>query len=147
MSKHIEKLKKQLLEISEVVNAFKSEAVQVKIVDRLLDAMIESEKTDGESPELFVRKGYKPRNGEENGQAYGRGAKKPGATKILNQLLSSDFFDEPRSISSIANYCKDNFDSDFKTSELSGILLKLANEHKLRRERSNENNRFEYVRA
>ena len=147
MSKHIEKLKKQLLEISEVVNAFKSEAVQVKIVDRLLDAMIELEKTDGESPELFIRKGYKPRNGEENGYAYGRGPKKPGATKILNQLLSSDFFDTPRSISSIANYCKDNFDSEFKTSELSGILLKLANEHKLRRERSNENNRFEYVRA
>jgi hypothetical protein len=147
MSKHIEKLKKQLLEISEVVNAFKSEAVQVKIVDRLLDAMIELEKTDGEAPEIFVRKGYKARNGEENAYAFGRGPKKPGATKILNQLLSSDFFDTPRSISSIATYCKDTYDSDFKTSELSGILLKLANEHKLRRERSNENNRFEYVRA
>ena len=44
MSKHIEKLKKQLLEISEVVNSFRSEAVQVKVIDRLLDAMIESEK-------------------------------------------------------------------------------------------------------
>jgi hypothetical protein len=147
MSKHIEKLKKQLLEISEVVNAFKSEAVQVKIVDRLLDAMIELEKTDGEAPELFIRKGYKPRNGEDAGYTFGRGPKKPGATKILNQLLSTDFFDTARSISSIANYCKDTYDSEFKTSELSGILLKLANEHKLRRERSNENNRFEYVRA
>jgi hypothetical protein len=145
MSKHIEKLKKQLLEISEVVNAFKSEAVQVKIVDRLLDAMIELERTDGESPEIFIKRGYKPRNGED--YAYSRGAKKPGATKILNQLISTDFFDTPHSISSIANYCKDTYDSDFKTSELSGILLKLANEHKLRRERSNENNRFEYVRA
>lgn len=145
MSKHIEKLKKQLLEISEVVNAFKSEAVQVKIVDRLLDAMLEVEKTDTEGPELLIRKGYKPRNGEESLYAYARGPKKPGATKILNQLLNTDFFDTPRSISSIANYCKDTFDSDFKTSELSGILLKLANEHKLRRERSNENNRFEYV--
>ncbi len=145
MSKHIEKLKKQLLEISEVVNAFKSEAVQVKIVDRLLDAMIELERTDGENPEIFIKRGYKPRNGQD--YAFGRGAKKPGATKILNQLISTDFFDTPQSISSIANYCKDTYDSDFKTSELSGILLKLANEHKLRRERSNENNRFEYVRA
>jgi len=147
MSKHIEKLKKQLLEISEVVNAFKSEAVQVKIVDRLLDAMLELEKTDGEAPEIFTRKGYKPRNGEDGSYAFGRGPKKPGATKILNQLLATDFFDTPRAISSIANYCKDTYDSEFKTSELSGILLKLANEHKLRRERSNENNRFEYVRA
>ena len=71
--------------------------------------------------------------------------KKPGATKVLNQLLSSDFFNVARSISSIATYCKEHFDSDFKTSELSGILLKLANENKLRRERSVENNRFEYV--
>ena len=146
MSKHIEKLKKQLLEISEVVNAFKSEAVQVRVVDRLLDVMVELEKSDGDTgAEVFIKKNYKARN-DEAPYAY-RGAKKPGATKILNQLLSTDFFDISRSISSIANYCKDTYDSDFKTSELSGILLKLAKENKLRRERSNENNRFEYIRA
>ena len=44
MSKPIEKLKKQLIEISEVVNAFQSEAVQVRFVDKLLDAMIEFER-------------------------------------------------------------------------------------------------------
>jgi len=146
MSKHIEKLKKQLLEISEVVNSFKSEAVQVKVVDRLLDALVDLEKTEGDGAEVFIKRGYKPR-ADEGGYSYSRGPKKPGATKILNQLLSTDFFDTPHSISSIANYCKDTFDSDFKTSELSGILLKLANEGKLRRERSNENNRFEYVRV
>lgn len=146
MSKHIEKLKKQLIEISEVVNSFKSEAVQVKVVDRLLDAMLELEKTDGEAGEVFIKRGYRPRNGAETSYLFAKGPKKPGATKILNQLLSGDFFDDPRSISSIANYCKENFDSEFKTSELSGILLKLANENKLRRERSIENNRFEYVR-
>jgi hypothetical protein len=41
MSKQTEKLKKQLLEISDVINTFQSEAVQVKIIDRLLDTMIE----------------------------------------------------------------------------------------------------------
>ncbi len=145
MSKHIEKIKKQLIEISEVVNAFQSEAVQVRVVDRLLEIMIEMEKSD-ETSDLFNKRSYKPR---ENGEAgtYLRGAKKPGATKILNQLLSTDFFDTRHSISSIADYCRENFDSEFKTSELSGILLKLANENKLRRERSNENNRFEYVKA
>ena len=146
MSKHIEKLKKQLVEISEVVNSFKSEAVQVRVVDRLLDIMIELEKADGEGAEVFIKRGYKQRGNEGNYSSV-KGQKKPGATKILNQLLSTDFFNTAHSISSIANYCKENFDSDFKTSELSGILLKLANENKLRRERSNENNRFEYVRA
>ena len=146
MSKHIEKLKKQLVELSEVVNSFKSEAVQVRVVDRLLDILIELEKTDSDG-EVFIKKGYKQRGSDEGSYSSSKGAKKPGATKILNQLLSTDFFDTPHSISSIANYCKDNFDSDFKTSELSGILLKLANEHKLKRERSTDNNRFEYVRV
>jgi hypothetical protein len=147
MSKHIEKLKKQLVEISEVVNSFKSEAVQVKIIERLLDVLIESDKADNEGTEVFNKRGYKQRLGDDSGYVSGRGTKKPGATKVLNQLLNGDFFDMPHSISSIAGYCKENFDSDFKTSELSGILLKLANENKLRRERSYENNRFEYVRA
>jgi len=145
MSKHIEKLKKQLVEVAEVVNSFKSEAVQVRIIDRLLEVMIESEKVDAEGGEMFGKKTRKLRIEDEGGVVSGR--KKPGATKILNQLLNTDFFDTQRSISSIANYCKDQYDSDFKTSELSGILLKLANENKLRRERSNENNRFEYIRA
>ncbi len=145
MSKHIEKLKKQLMEIADVVNSFKSEAVQVKVIDRLLDAMVDYDKEDGEGGEIFIKKAYKKQEGE-GGYSLSRGAKKPGATKVLNQLLSTDFFDTQRSISSIAIYCKENFDSDFKTSELSGILLKLANENKLRRERSIENNRFEYVR-
>jgi hypothetical protein len=147
MSKHIEKLKKQLMEISEVVNSFRSEAVQVRVVDRLLEALMESEKAENDGAELFNKKGGKLRQDTEGSYAAARTGKKPGATKVLNQLLSTDFFDVARSISSIANYCKENFDSEFKTSELSGILLKLANEGKLRRERSNENNRFEYIRA
>ncbi|MDB5274882.1 MAG: hypothetical protein JWO58_3249 [Chitinophagaceae bacterium] len=147
MSKQTEKLKKQLIEISEVVNLFKSEAVQVKVIDRLFDVMIDAERFDADTTETLNKRGPKQRI---NGSSYEHSSarKKPGATKVLNQLLTgTDFFDTHRSISSIADYCKNNYDSDFKTSELSGILLKLANEHKLRRERSNANNRFEYVKA
>ncbi len=146
MSKHIDKLKKQLMEISEVVNSFKSEAVQVKIIDKLFDAMSESEKhdIDGNSTDVFNKRG---RKASDDNYPFNNGRKKMGATKVLNQLLNTDFFDKPQSISSIAGFCKNNYNSDFKTSELSGILLKLAKENKLRRERSNDNNRFEYVKA
>ena len=144
MSKHIEKLKKQLMEISEVVNSFKSEAVQVRIIDRLLDAIAETEKSDIEGTETFSKRGRRVRSSEDD-EHVSHGRKKPGATKILNQLLATDYFDTRHSISAIADYCKEHYDSDFKTSELSGILLKLAKEGKLRRERSNDNNRFEYV--
>ncbi|MDB5130837.1 MAG: hypothetical protein JWR02_586 [Mucilaginibacter sp.] len=134
------------MEISEVVNSFRSEAVQVRVVERLLDAMVESEKTDNDGSEALNKRAQKQRS-DESAYSPARRVKKPGATKVLNQLLSTDFFATPHSISAIASYCQDNFDSDFKTSELSGILLKLAKENKLRRERSNENNRFEYVRV
>jgi hypothetical protein len=144
MSKHIEKLKKQLLDISEVVNSFQSEAVQVRIVDRLLDAIIESEKGEPDGAEIYNKKGRKLK-ADDDDSASSASRKKPGATKILNQLLATDFFDTNHSISEIADYCKEHYDSDFKTSELSGILLKLAKENKLKRERSNDNNRFEYV--
>jgi hypothetical protein len=147
MSKHIEKLKKQLLEISEVVNSFRSEAVQVRIIDRLLDAIVESDKGDPEVGDVFNKRGRKAKAGEDDENFSSIGRKKPGATKILNQLLSTDFFNTHHSISEIAEYCREHYDSDFKTSELSGILLKLAKENKLRRERSNDNNRFEYVKA
>ena len=134
------------MEISEVVNSFKSEAVQVRIIDRLLDAIAETEKSDLEGTETFSKRGRRVRNSEDD-EHISHGRKKPGATKILNQLLATDYFDTRHSISAIAEYCKEHYDSDFKTSELSGILLKLAKEDKLRRERSNDNNRFEYVRA
>jgi hypothetical protein len=147
MSKHIEKLKKQLLEVSEVVNSFRSEAVQVKIIDRLLDVMMESEKGDIDGADLLNKRGRKIRHSDDDDASSSSGRKKPGATKVLNQLLSTDFFDSQHSISEIADHCKENYDSDFKTSELSGILLKLAKENKLKRERSNDNNRFEYVKA
>jgi hypothetical protein len=139
MSTHIEKLKKQLIEISEVVNSFKSEAVQVKIIEKLFDAMNETAIENGNNASS-------KKTNKKNGYNY-PARKKLGATKILNQLLSTDFFDAPQSISSIANFCKNKFNSNFKTSELSGILLKFAKESKLRRERNNDNNRFEYVRA
>src|ERR1044072_9163619 len=116
MSKHIEKLKKQLVEVAEVVNSFQSEAVQVRIIDRLLEVMIESEKVDADGSEIFNKKGRRMRADDDSFTSTGR--KKPGATKILNQLLATDFFDQSRSISSIANYCKEKFDSDFKNSEL-----------------------------
>ena len=148
MNKQIEKLKKQLVEISEVVNSFKSEAVQVKIIDKLLDVMLEAEKNETEGSDSFIRRGKGQRTEHElENYPFNNGRKKPGATRVLNQLLATDFFNSPQSISSIADFCKDNFNSDFKTSELSGILLKLAKENKLTRERNNDSNRVEYAKV
>lgn len=138
MIKNTEKLKSQLLEISEVVNSFKSEAVQLRIIEKLLDTMADEERIENGTYITHLHK---------NNSSDGRNKKKPGATKILYQLLSSEFFSQARTISAIAAYCHEQFNTNFKTSELSGILLKLANENRLIRKRSHDNNRFEYVKA
>lgn len=145
MNRHIEKLKKQLTELADVVNAFQSEAVQVKVVERLLDEIIDSEKAETEGTENANRRVKNIEFDTLATESHDAGRKKPGATKVLNQLLSSDFFKTPHTISAIADYCREKFNSDFKTSELSGILLKLSKENKLRRARNHNNNRFEYV--
>ena len=92
MSKHTEKLRKQLLEISEVVNAFRSEAVQVKIIDRLLDSIIEGDRSDLDADTLKIldRRGRRRITDvadDEGTDGRIRGRKKPGATKILNQII------------------------------------------------------------
>ena len=138
MSKNTEKLKTQLLEISEVVNSFKSEAVQLKIIEKLLDTIAEENR---------VENGDHSTHNKQETLTKGIYNKKPGATKILYQLLSGEFFSQARTISAIAEYCREQFKANFKTSELSGILLKLANENKLVRQRSHDNNRFEYIKA
>ncbi|MEO8887231.1 MAG: hypothetical protein ABI367_14290, partial [Mucilaginibacter sp.] len=113
MSKHIDKLKKQLLEISEIVNSFKSEAVQVKIIDKIFEALSESDKgeIEGNGPDLFTKKGRKRADSDDDNNALSSSRKKPGATKVLNQLLTTNFFDVPQSIAAIAGICKDNFNS------------------------------------
>ncbi|MDN3548698.1 hypothetical protein [Mucilaginibacter aquaedulcis] len=140
MSKHIEKLKKELIELAAIVNSFKSEAVQVRILDRLLDLLTES--TNKHEYEFGTKNSHS--NDESTAATE---PKKNGATKILHQLLQTDFFNEYRSISEIVEYCNEHFNADIKTTELSGILLKLVKENRLKRERSTENNRFKYVRA
>lgn len=157
MNKQTEKFKKQLLEISEVVNAFQSEAVQVKIIEKFLEILMYSDKGDNyesSSNILSQNQGRKDRLGDSQQGGYlgatrmaARIDRKPGATKILHQLILSDFFDQPRSISDITIYCRTEYHASFQTSELSGILLKLIKEGKLQRQRNEQSNRFEYVKV
>src|SRR3954463_15716863 len=130
MSKNIEKIKNQLSEFANVINSFKSESVQVRIVDHVLNVMDLDKKDDSKF-------------NNETGTAE---QKSPGATKMLKHLLPTDFFNVPRSIGEIVNYCNEQFDTDVRASEFSGVLLSLIKQKQLQRERNEESNRFEYKR-
>lgn len=138
MNANLTKIAKNLREFAAVVNEFKSEEVQVKVADVFLDVFIgiDTKPMAGRLTQVrtAARDDHRP-----------AGRRKAGATKVLSRVLNTDYFSVPRSIADVAAHCKEAYDADFKTSELSGILLKLAGDGKLIRTRSTENNRFEYI--
>ncbi len=147
------KLKNQLLDLAEMLNAFKSEAVQVKIADKLLSQIFIDNKLQAANPEngqqeqnLTSRraKRVEPHKGQDD-NSHTRERKPTGATKAMYRLLGTDFFDQPKTISAIASRYNQEFNGDFKTSEISGILLKTVRENLLKREKNLGNKRYEYV--
>lgn len=148
------KLKNQLLDLAETLNAFKSEAVQLKIAERLLDILFADEPEPGDEDREQQENNFTSRrakrintNSRMQDGTNTRERKSTGATKAMYRLLQSDFFDQPKTIAAIAERYNEEFNENFKTSEISGILLKSVKENLLKREKNQENKRYEYVKA
>lgn len=135
-----EHLKKQLSELSEVINTFSSEAVQLIVVDRILDQL--EAPGPGEQSKLPVYPINKPA-----GKEIVATRKKNGATKILNQLIENGFFDTERSISELADFCDANYGGPFYTNQLSGLLMAMTAKGKLNRAVSPHTKRYVYTKA
>jgi hypothetical protein len=132
MDKQVQKLKDEFGSLAEAINAFKSEAVQIRVIDWLLNA-VDSDKpgNDKEEHSLF----------EQNLLPK---VKRPGATKISNHILLTGFFDSPRSIAEIVNHGNNQFNTEIKASEVSGVLIQLLKNKRLKRERSENHRSFQY---
>lgn len=83
-----------------------------------------------------------------NGESRGRGRAslngKPGASKVLNSLLTTKFFNQKRTMTDILKHCAEKLNSPFKSNEVSGILTKLVRDEKLIREKSPKTGNYEY---
>ncbi|MES2224587.1 MAG: hypothetical protein V4478_01215 [Patescibacteria group bacterium] len=127
MKNSLEARKSQLKELAETVNLFKSEAVQLRVIDMLL-ALLSSDTQQ------------KPAEGAHTGTR-----KKPGSTKAVQLLLDTDYFATPRKILEIATHCNKVYGVELKTSDLSGVLLKQFREKGLDRRRAEIGKGFEYL--
>lgn len=127
----LDRFKEEYMQLAEAVNAFKSEAVQLVIAERLVTLI------HGAADEnaTVVKSG--------NVQFLG---KKPGATKAVQRLLQTDFFDSPRTIGDIVAHCAKLFGKDYKTSEFSGVLSFHVKEGNLSRTEGEYSSRFVYFR-
>jgi hypothetical protein len=148
MIEKLDSIKKQLAELATVLNAFKSEAVQLRLLDFLLggQSVEKPDKIPGRT-----RTSKKPRSPRTTtttgkGATAKKGKKAPsgtGATATLTQLLSTTFFDKPRTINDIIEHCKHNLARTFKANEFSGKLGRMVRAGELTRKK-NADKQYEY---
>lgn len=147
-----EKVKKELTELATVLNTFKSEAVQVRIVELLLGT--NESAVDDERP---ARSPSAPRKRKTKRKTAAKVVTKDATAKprrvatsgtgpvaLLSQLLAGDFFNSPKTIGDIVEHCKHNYARTIKPNEISGKLARLTRDQELSRSK-NSNGQYEYV--
>ncbi len=142
-------MKEQLTELATVLNAFKSEAVQLRILDLVFGKNYVEDLADqheGDDTARKVRARHVPKTKKAGGVAPGKRKKPPagtGAPATLNQLLPGNFFERARTINDIIEHCKQNLARTFKANELSGKLGRMVRNGELTREK-NADKQYEY---
>lgn len=148
MIKDFDKLKQQLAELSEAVNKFESEAVQLRVVELVLGqrdgqlAGLSENGVDGyiAGPGMMHIVRNTPRPGRKKTTTDSA----RGAVAALNELLEGDFFSEPRTIGDVVAHCQSQFGTRYKSNAFSGPLSRHARNGVLTREK-NEDGKFVYV--
>jgi hypothetical protein len=149
MIKNFEEVKKQLAELSEVVNKFKSEAVQLRIVELAFAGrtVLDEEKLDEENGQPHRKRTGKKSKATANSPAKienkrpRAGGKGPKAA--LEQFIGDGFFNQKRTIGAVVEHCKLKA-RNYRANELSGPLGRLVRDDKLSRAKNAEN-QFEYT--
>lgn len=143
MSQELEATKEILKGLSDIVNSFKSESVQMKVLDVLL-SKIGLSSIEQTSPKSRV-----PRKRSKNAEAAAptpKGTKRSsgtGAFSAVSDLLTGDFFNKGKTIGEVVEHLQHNSGRKFKSSEISPPLLRLLRDKKLEREKNAEK-QYEY---
>ena len=155
MIKNFETVKKQIRELAGVVNSFKSEAVQLRIVELIFGIMPEEEVQDDDNSKGTASK---PKKTKRKKKATSKPEGKPtkskkksvtagtGSLVILNKLVEGKFFSTPKSINDIIKHCDTALARKFKANEFSGRLARMTRNGKLTRQK-NKDNQYEYTKA
>lgn len=157
----LDEMQKQLKTIADVVNSFKSEAVQLRVVEVLLGqirvaaappgvvgtkpAMRSKRRKTSTKTETPARGAEKPKPRKE-ARATARSSASPGAFAMISQLLGDGFFKTPRTIGAIVAHCGTSKGHHYKANECSPALLRLLRDGKLKREK-NKDGQYEYTHA
>ena len=153
MSKNFIELKKQLNELSETINKFDSEAVQLRIVELLFDqsgpnpGMAEAGAGYDAGPgmdDVFTqRAGSHAQTRGRNKRGDSAAPSASGAVAALASLVEGDFFEENRTIGDVVRKCEEDYGVRYQSNAFSGPLSRYAASGVLKREK-NEEGKFAY---
>ena len=160
MIKDFDTVRAQLKELAEVINAFKSEAVQLRIIDLVIGgaplvAKLELPPVIPALPPSPPASGLKSRKRARKvaaSEAFGAAAKpsrspakgRPSGNMTLETLINDGFFKSPKTISQIVEHCDTSLAMKYKQSDFSGPLMRQVREKHLTRKK-NADSQYEYV--
>ncbi len=144
-------LKQKLKDLADVINAFKSEAVQLKVLELLVAGVASA---PAETPPLNkpLRTRRKAAQAAEDkatspSEPKGKSARTStgrGAFAIVSSLVAEGFFKTPRTIRHVIDHSGIHKGHHFKPNEISPTLLRLLRNETLTRKK-NKDNQYEYV--
>ncbi|BAO29199.1 hypothetical protein [Sulfuritalea hydrogenivorans] len=150
MFKDFETTKTHLIELAEIINKFKSEAVQLRLVELLFNSAgtaTTSPVTPESAPSSARSKPKrKPRaKSAQAGQKDDSGVTKKkassggGAVATLVKIFEEGYFKQPRSIGDICTHCEINLARRIKPNEISGKLGRMVRSRELSRTKNSDN--------
>ena len=156
MIKNFNEIKGQLRELAEIINSFKSEAVQLRLVEMVFEATEshDSSKLANGDEGSDDRKGSRRRaprvsrkasKQTDSGSAKAK-AGRTGGKAMLDRLLGEGFFKKPITINRLVEHCAHNVALKYKQSDFSGPLGRLTRDGKLKRTK-NADKQYEYSQA
>lgn len=156
MIQNFDLLKQQLSELSPIVNSFKSETVQLRVIElvfaQAVRAVNATQTPDSASPSPEPtkpkrRKSARSKAGpSEKSDAKPTRSKagRPGPGAIVDQLISEGFFDKGKSPNDVVVYCRDDKVLTYNGTEISVSLARAVKSQKLKREKDG-NGQFLYL--
>lgn len=144
-------IKTQLKELAPIINEFKSEQVQLCLIEIIFNKNTtenRAEKKTIDSNEVkktpkVTRKKQKRSSQPSLEKTAKKGPSRKGPGYYLSQLIDEGYFDKPHQINTIVEHLKVNKAVTYKANELSTPLRRLIRSKKLKRAK-NTDKQFEY---
>lgn len=150
MIKDLDVVKEQLKELAEVINLFKSELVQLRVLELVFRTMEATDAADSNEDDHAKqirsrrRSGNEPRHPSNEGKPPRKKVSgRLGGKAMLDHVYGDGYFKSPRTIKQLVDHCEHNFATKYRQSDFSGALGRLTRSGKLKRTK-NTDKQYEY---